>query len=65
MMSGRSPGGRSYAVTLQVVVAIEEVEDWEWGDIEAQIQDVGSYTLLAPWETDVTAVIVPGLGDAS
>lgn len=56
---------RNYAVTLQVVVVVEEGDDVNWDDIEAQVQDTGSYTLLAPWEADVIAVTVPSIDGSS
>lgn len=52
---------RSYSLHLQVAMTIELGEFERWEDIEAEIRDTGSYTLLTPWEDiDVTAVIVNG-----
>lgn len=48
---------RNYALTLQVVVTVIGDEQTDWEDIDAQMEDTGSFTLLAPWESDVIAVV--------
>lgn len=48
---------RNYAVTLQVVLTVIGDEETDWEDIEANVEDTGSYTLLTPFESDVIAVI--------
>jgi len=55
----------TYVVTLQVVVAVEDIEEWQRDDLEALIQEASSYTVLAPWEADVIAVVCPALNDGT